>query len=134
MSVSVLTVDDETDVADLFRQHFRHEVRQGQYVLHFACSAEDALDKLAGGIEPPLIVILSDINMPGMDELSLLREIKERRPDLPVIMVTTYGDDERRRRASEYGAAEFMTKPLDFNFLKAQLRRLSLRPVREELR
>ena len=134
MSVSVLTVDDETDVADLFRQHFRHEVRQGQYVLHFACSAEDALDKLAGGIEPPLIVILSDINMPGMDELSLLREIKERRPDLPVIMVTTYGDDERRRRASEYGAAEFMTKPVDFNFLKAQLCRLSLRPVREELR
>jgi len=134
LSVSVLTVDDETDVADLFRQHFRHEVRQGQYVLHFACSAEDALDKLAGGIQPPLIVILSDINMPGMDELSLLREIKGRRPDLPVIMVTTYGDDERRRRASEYGAAEFMTKPLDFNFLKAQLRRLSLRPVREELR
>ena len=134
MSVSVLTVDDETDVADLFRQHFRHEVRQGQYVLHFAYSAEDALDKLAGGIEPPLIVILSDINMPGMDELSLLREIKEKRPDLPVIMVTAYGDDERRRRASEYGAAEFMTKPIDFNFLKAQLRRLSLRPVREELR
>ena len=134
MSVSVLTVDDETDVADLFRQHFRHEVRQGQYVLHFACSAEDALDKLAGGIEPPLIVILSDINMPGMDELSLLREIKGRRPDLPVIIVTTYGDDERRRRASEYGAAEFIAKPVDFNFLKAQLRRLSLRPVREELR
>jgi CheY-like chemotaxis protein len=134
MSVSVLTVDDETDVADLFRQHFRHEVRQGQYVLHFACSAEDALDKLAGGIQPPLIVILSDINMPGMDELSLLREIKGRRPDLPVIMVTTYGDDERRRRASEYGAAEYMTKPIDFGFLKAQLRRLSLRPVREELR
>jgi len=134
MSVSILTVDDETDVADLFRQHFRHEVRQGQYVLHFAYSAEDALDKLAGGIDPPLIVILSDINMPGMDELSLLREIKGRWPDLPVIMVTTYGDDERRRRASEYGAAAFMTKPVDFNFLKAQLRRLSLLPVREELR
>ena len=130
MSVSVLTVDDETDVADLFRQHFRTEVRHGQYVLHFACSAEDALDKLAGGIELPLIVILSNINMPGMDELSLLREIKGRRPDLPVIMVTTYGDDERRRRASEYGAAAFMTKPIDFDFLKAQLRRLSLRPVR----
>ena len=134
MSVSVLTVDDEADVADLFRQHFRHEVRQGQYVLHFACSAEDALDKLAAGIQPPLIVILSDINMPGMDGLALLREIKERRPDLPVIMVTAYGDDERRRRASEYGAAAFMTKPVDFNFLKAQLRRLSLPPVREELR
>jgi CheY-like chemotaxis protein len=134
MSVSILAVDDEVDVADLFRQHFRHEVRQGDYVLHFACSAEDALDKLAAGIQPPLIVILSDINMPGMDELSLLREIEERWPELPVIMVTTYGDDERRRRASEYGAAEFMTKPIDFNFLKAQLRRLALRPAREELR
>ena len=126
MSVSVLTVDDETDVADLFRQHFRHEVRQGQYVLHFACSAEDALDKLAAGIQPPLIVILSDINMPGMDGLALLREIKERRPDLPVIMVTAYGDDERRRRASEYGAADFITKPVNFDFLKAQLRQLSV--------
>ena len=88
MSVSILTVDDEADVAELFRQHFRRELRQGLYVLHFACSAEEALLKLKGGIQPPLIVILSDINMPGMDGLALLREIKERRPDLPVIMVT----------------------------------------------
>ena len=128
MSVSILAVDDEIDVADLFRQHFRREVRQGQYVLHFACSGEDALDKLARGIEPQLIVILSDINMPGMDGITLLREIKERRPDLPVMMVTAYGDEERRRRASEYGAAEFITKPVDFDFLKAQLRRLSVSP------
>jgi CheY-like chemotaxis protein len=77
------------------------------------------------GIEPQLIVILSDINMPGMDGLMLLREIKERRPDLPVIMVTAYGDEERRRRASEYGAAEFITKPVDFEFLKTQLRQLA---------
>ena len=130
MSVSILAVDDETDVADLFCQHFRHEVRQGQYVLHFACSAEDALDKLAAGIQPPLIVILSNINMPGMDELSLLREIKKRRPDLPVIIVTTYGDDERRRRASEYGAAAFMTKPIDFEFLKALVCQLPAPPAR----
>ena len=128
MSVSILAVDDETDVADLFRQHFRREVRQGQYVLHFACSGEDALDKLARGIEPQLIVILSDINMPGMDGITLLREIKERRPDLPVMMVTAYGDEDRRRRASEFGAAEFITKPVDFDFLKAQLRRLSVSP------
>ena len=125
MSVSILAVDDETDVADLFRQHFRREVRGGQYVLLFACSGEYALDKLARGIEPQLIVILSDINMPGMDGLALLREIKERRPDLPVIMVTAYGDDERRRRASEYGAAEFITKPVDFDFLKEQLRQFA---------
>ena len=129
MSVSILAVDDETDVADLFRQHFRREVRQGQYVLHFACSGEDALHKLASGIEPQLIVILSDINMPGMDGLALLRELKERRPDLPVIMVTAYGDDDRRRQASEYGAADFITKPVDFDILKAELRRLSMPPA-----
>ena len=84
--------------------------------------------QLSRGIEPQLIVILSDINRPGVDGLTLLREIKERRPDLPVIMVTAYGDDERRRRATEYGAADFITKPVDFDFLKAQLRRLSAPP------
>jgi two-component system, response regulator, stage 0 sporulation protein F len=70
-------------------------------------------------------VILSDINMPGMDGLTLLDEIKRRRPDLPVMMVTAYGDDERRRRASELGAAEFVTKPVDFDHLKSQIRELS---------
>jgi len=125
MSVSILIVDDEADVADLFRQRFRREARQGTYVLHFALSGEEALDKLASEIEPQLIVILSDINMPGMDGLALLREVKTRRPDLPVMMVTAYGDDERRRRASEYGATEFITKPVDFDFLKEQLRQLS---------
>ena len=134
MSVSILVIDDETDVAELFRQQFRREARQGTYVLHFAYSGEEALDKLAAGIEPPLIVILSDINMPVMDGLELLREIKTRRPYLPVMMVTDYGDDERRRLAGEYGAAEFITKPVDFDFLKTQLRDLpdsnSQRPSR----
>jgi CheY-like chemotaxis protein len=125
MSVSILVVDDETDVADLFRQRFRRETRQGTYVLHFAYSGEQALEKLQDEIEPQLIVILSDINMPGMDGLALLREVKARRPELPVMMVTAYGDDERRRRAGEYGAAEFLTKPVDFDLLKAQLRQLS---------
>ena len=92
--------------------------------MHFALSAEEALGKLGDGIRPALIVILSDINMPGMDGLGLLREVKARHADLPVIMVTAYGDDERRRRASEYGAAEFVTKPVDFDFLKRQLQRL----------
>ena len=124
MSVSVLIVDDEADVAELFRQRFRREVRQGVCVLHFADSAENALERLADGISPQLIVILSDINMPGMDGLVLLREIKERWPEYPVIMVTAYGDDERRRRAREFGAAEFFSKPVDFDSLKQQLRHL----------
>ena len=128
MSVSILVVDDEADVAELFRQQFRREVRQGHYVIHFAQSAEEALGKLGDGISPELIVVLSDINMPGMDGLVLLREVKERRADLPVIMVTAYGDDERRRKANEYGAAEFITKPVDFDLLKQQLRRLLAQP------
>ena len=132
MTVSILVIDDESDVAELFRQRFRRETRQGTYVLHFALSAEEGLDKLAGGIRPQLIVILSDINMPGMDGLALLREIKRTRPDLPVMMVTAYGDDERRRRASEYGAADFITKPVDFDFLKTQLHRLALPTARED--
>ena len=124
MTVSILVVDDEPDVADLFRQRFRHEARDGTYVMHFANSGEVALEKLDDGIEPQLIVILSDINMPGMDGLTLLSRIKERWSEIPVMMVTAYGDDERRRRATEYGAAEFLSKPVDFDLLKQQLRQL----------
>ena len=125
MSFSVLVVDDEPDVAEMFRQRFRREARRGTYVLHFAASGEEALDKLANGVEPELIVILSDINMPGMDGLSLLREIKARRPELPVMMVTAYGDEGRRRQAAEAGALQFLSKPVDFDLLKAELRRLA---------
>ena len=124
MSVSILVVDDEPDVAELFRQRFRHEVRQGLYVLHFAHSGDAALAMLGDGIRPELIVILSDINMPGMDGLTLLGEIKRRWPELRVIMVTAYGDDERRRVAGERGATDFLAKPVDFEFLKQQLLQL----------
>jgi CheY-like chemotaxis protein len=121
MSVSIMVVDDELDVAELFRQHFRHEVRQGLYVLHFAHSGDAALKMLSEGIRPELIVILSDINMPGMDGLTLLGEIKRRWPDLRVMMVTAYGDEERRRTAHDRGAADFIAKPVDFESLKQQL-------------
>ena len=124
MSVSILVVDDEPDVALLFRQRFRREVRDGTYVMHFANSGEDALQQLVNGIEPQLIVILSDINMPGMDGLTLLEQIKQRFPEIPLMMVTAYGDDERRRRASDLGACEFLAKPVDFDALKMQLRQL----------
>jgi len=125
MSVSILVVDDEPDMALLFLQRFRREVREGTYVMHFANSGEMALEQLSNGIEPTLMVILSDINMPGMDGLQLLEAVKKRFPDMPVMMVTAYGDDERRQRASTLGAAEFITKPVDFDALKAQLQQLS---------
>ncbi|HUC72594.1 MAG TPA: response regulator [Stellaceae bacterium] len=123
MGFSILIVDDEPDVADLFRQRFRREVRQGRYVLHFAASGEEGLRRVAE-IGPELIVILSDINMPGMDGLALLREIKQRRPELPVVMVTAYGDDERMRTAERLGAAAFLPKPVDFDRLKERLAEL----------
>jgi CheY-like chemotaxis protein len=120
MGLCILIVDDEPDVADLFRQRFRREVRQGRYVLHFAASGEEGLRRVAE-LGPELIVILSDINMPGMDGLTLLREIKQRRPELPVLMVTAYGDDERMRTAEQLGAAAFLAKPVDFDRLKQRL-------------
>ena len=123
-SGSILVVDDEPDVADLFRQRFRREARQGTYVMHFAASGAEALDWLAGEIQPTLIAVLSDINMPGMDGLELLAAIKQQFPNLPVMMVTAYGDDDRRRRARELGAFEFLPKPVDFDQLKVQLRQL----------
>jgi CheY-like chemotaxis protein len=122
---SILVVDDEPDVVELFRQRFRHEARQGTYVLYFAGSGAEALDRITEEVQPTLVAVLSDINMPGMDGLELLGEIKQRRPDLPVMILTAYGDDERRRRASELGALEFITKPVDFDQLKAQLQQLS---------
>jgi CheY-like chemotaxis protein len=126
MSVSILVVDDEPDVGELFRQRFRRETRDGTYVIHFATSGAEALDSLRKGVRPKLIVILSDINMPEMDGLTLLGEIKKEWLDIPVIMVTAYGDEERRRRAAELGAAEFLAKPVDFDVLKERLRRLPM--------
>jgi len=121
MVVSILVVDDEPDVALLFRQCFRRETRAGTYVMHFAKSGEGALEALEQSIEPQLIVVLSDINMPGMDGLTLLGKIKQRFPDLPVMMVTAYDDDGKKRRASDLGTCAFLAKPVDFNHLRTQL-------------
>jgi CheY-like chemotaxis protein len=130
MTVSILVVDDEPDVVELFRQRFRREARSGYYALHFAESADGALQQLRNGIRPELILILSDINMPGMDGLQLLQEIRRRWPHLPVMMVTAYGDDERRRQAAAAGAVDFLSKPVDFDYLKQRLHTISTsRPV-----
>jgi CheY-like chemotaxis protein len=122
MSIWILVVDDEIDVEMLFRQQFRRELRQGRFVMEFALSAGDALERL---VHPPaqmdLILILSDINMPGMTGLELLPRIKALRPELPVIMITAYGDAETKRRALEAGAQGLLTKPIDFTALKSEI-------------
>ena len=121
MSVSILVVDDEPDVVDLFKRRFRKELRRGDYAMYFAVSGEDALAQLTGGIQPEVMLILSDINMPGMNGFDLLKEAKTLWPDLPVAMITAYGDDEHRRRAMQAGATDFLTKPVDFDELKTKI-------------
>ncbi len=121
MTVRVLVVDDEPDVEALFRQQFRREVRQGLYLLDFALSGEAALNKLDGCVGEEIILLVSDINMPGMSGLDLLPKVKERRPELPVFMISAYGDAERVQTALDRGASKFMTKPVDFPQLKQQV-------------
>ena len=104
MSVLVLVVDDEPDVEALFRQQFRRDLRAQRFVMDFAISAADALSRIADPIEQTLILILSDINMPGMTGLEMLPKVREMRPDVPIIMITAYGDPETRRKAIEGGA------------------------------
>ena len=121
MSVLVLVVDDEPDVETLFRQRFRRDLREQRFVMDFAISAKDALARIAGVIDRPLILILSDINMPGMTGLEMLPKVKELRPDVPVIMITAYGDPDTKRKAIEGGAEGLLTKPIDFTLLREEI-------------
>ena len=131
MSVSILVVDDEPDVAELFRQRFRRETHQDTYVLHYATSGAEVLDRLAGEIEPTRVAVLSDINTPCMDGLQLLVEIKQRFPDLPVMMVTAYGDDERRRQSmAQQGLVKFTFREPGTVVSWAQIVRACKRQIR----
>jgi CheY-like chemotaxis protein len=117
----VLVVDDEPDVEALFRQQFRRELRAQRFVMDFASSAAEALSRIAGNIGQSLILILSDINMPGMTGLEMLPKVKEIRPKVPVIMITAYGDADTRRKALENGATGLLTKPIDFALLREEI-------------
>ena len=121
MTVLVLVVDDEPDVEALFRQQFRRDLRAQRFVMDFAVSASDALARVASNKERPPVLILSDINMPGMTGLEMLPKMKEMRPDVPVILITAYGDPETKRRAIEGGATGLLTKPIDFTSLREEI-------------
>ncbi len=121
MSVLVLVVDDEPDVEALFRQQFRRDLRAERFMMDFANSAPDALVRVGETREHSLILILSDINMPGMTGLEMLPKVKEMRPEVPVIMITAYGDPDTKRKALENGASGLLTKPIDFALLSEEI-------------
>jgi len=121
LSVYILVVDDEPDVEALFRQHFRRDLRAGRFLMEFAPSAPVALQRALEIRDATLILILSDINMPGMSGLELLPIVRAARPDVPVIMITAYGDAETKRKALDNGATDLMTKPIDFVALRQEI-------------
>ncbi|HWZ07648.1 MAG TPA: response regulator [Bradyrhizobium sp.] len=121
MSVCILVVDDEPDVEALFRQQFRRDLKSERFRIEFASSASEALVRAREIREPSLILILSDINMPGMSGLEMLPQVRAERPDVPVIMITAYGDAETRRKAIERGAVGLLTKPIDFALVRHEI-------------
>ena len=121
MNLLILVVDDEPDVELLFRQQFRHDLRAGRFTMEFAPSAPAALQLIADAAGASIILILSDINMPGMSGLELLPKAKAARPDVPIIMITAYGDAETKRKALEAGADALFTKPIDFGALRGEI-------------
>jgi CheY-like chemotaxis protein len=121
LSACILVVDDEPDVEALFRQQFRRDLRAGRFTMEFAQSAPMALQRITNAGDESLILILSDINMPGMSGLELLPRAKALRPDVTIIMITAYGDAETKRRALENGAEALLTKPIDFGRLRSEI-------------
>ncbi len=121
MTVLVLVVDDEPDVEALFRQQFRRDLRAQRFMMDFASSGADALSRVSATVGQSLILILSDINMPGMTGLEMLPKVKAMRPEVPVIMITAYGDAATKRTALENGATGLLTKPIDFALLREEI-------------
>jgi len=122
--MKILVVDDEKDVQLLFQQRFRREIRAGEVDLHFAHGGDEALAFVKGPYGVDLVLILSDINMPGMSGLDLLAELKAYRPHLRVFMVTAYGDPEKQRAATDLGVDAFLNKPIDFIELRGLINQL----------
>lgn len=121
MSLLILVVDDEPDIELLFRQQFRRDLRSARFVMEFAQSALAALERIADAADVTLVLVLSDVNMPGMSGLELLPRARNIRPDVPVIMITAYGDPDTTQRAMESGAEALLTKPIDFTALREEI-------------
>ncbi|GAB3582618.1 DNA-binding transcriptional response regulator [Hymenobacter daeguensis] len=123
--MQILVVDDETDVRDLFQQRFRREIRSGEMSFSFAFTGEEALEFLRAH-HSEVLIILSDINMPGMSGLDLLGHVKEEfdMPPTTMMMITAYGDSASYQEAIRLGASDFLTKPVDFGVLKEKLQHL----------
>jgi CheY-like chemotaxis protein len=121
VTLLVLVVDDEPDIEILFRQQFRRELRSERFTMEFAQSAAAALQRITDAGTASLILILSDINMPGMSGLELLPKARAARPDVPIIMITAYGDAETKRKAIEGGAEALLIKPIDFVALRNEI-------------
>lgn len=110
-----MVVDDETDLEVLIKQRFRKQIRQKEYEFLFAINGKDALDKIA--LDPGVDIVLSDINMPEMDGLTLLSELHEKSPLIKAVIVSAYGDMDNIRVAMNRGAFDFITKPINFEDL-----------------
>jgi CheY-like chemotaxis protein len=121
VTVLVLVVDDEPDIEMLFRQQFRRELRAGRFTMEFARSAPVALQLLSDAGDAKIILILSDVNMPEMSGLEFLPKAKAAKPDVPVIMITAYGDPDTQRKALAGGAEALFTKPIDFGMLRTEI-------------
>lgn len=119
--IRIMVVDDEHDVESLFRQKFRKEIREGVVDFHFTFSGEDALEYLNTAKAADLVLILSDINMPGMNGFELLRILKDNYSHLKVFMITAYDDKDKFEKAIKFGAEEYFTKPIDFEKLKNEI-------------
>jgi CheY-like chemotaxis protein len=121
MSLLILVADDEPDVEVLFRQRFRRDLRAGRFTMEFTQSGPTALQRISDATGVSLILILSDNNIPGISGLELLPKAKALRPDVPVIMITAYGDAKTKRRAFENGAESVLTKPIDFAMFRDEI-------------
>lgn len=118
--MKIMVVDDERDIESLFIQKFRKEIRKGELEIEFAFSGEEALKKIKND-SSSIVLILSDINMPGMNGLELLKILKKELPEQKVYIVSAYEDHGNYEKALEYGADEFINKPVDFEYLRKRI-------------